>query len=220
MTRLPDPLTLMVLMSAVAVIPFLAIAVTSYVKLVVVLGLVRNALGVQNIPPNMALNAVAILLSVYIMQPVAKGVYEGLRDKPIASETLGDLVETITVAAEPLREFLLKHTSQTKRLLFLNATRKLWSKEDAAVVTDNEFLVLIPAFLTSELEDAFKIGCLLFLPFVVVDLVVSNILLAMGMMMVSPMTISLPFKLFLFVAVNGWQRLIHGLVLSYAGPAP
>ncbi|WP_426441419.1 type III secretion system export apparatus subunit SctR [Bradyrhizobium genosp. P] len=220
MNRLPDPVTLMVLMGAIAVIPFLAITVTSYVKLIVVLGLVRNALGLQNIPPNMALNAIAILLSVYIMQPVAKSVYEILRDKPIASENLGELVGTIAAAAEPVRDFLMKHTSQTKRQFFLTATRKLWSKDDSAVVTDHDFLVLIPAFLTSELEDAFKIGCLLFLPFIVVDLVISNILLAMGMMMVSPMTISLPFKLFLFVAVNGWQRLIHGLVLSYAGPGP
>ncbi|WP_420969605.1 type III secretion system export apparatus subunit SctR [Bradyrhizobium sp. B120] len=219
MNRLPDPATLIVLMGAIAVVPFVAITVTSYVKLVVVLGLLRNALGVQNIPPNMALNAIAILLSVYIMQPVAKSAYQALRDRPIAYETFGELVDTIAIGAEPVRDFLVKNTPQATRYFFVNATRKLWSKDDSADAVDNAFLILVPAFITSELEEAFKVGCLLFLPFIVIDLVISNILLAMGMMMVSPMTISLPFKLFLFVAVNGWQRLIHGLILSYVGPA-
>ncbi|KRR20277.1 type III secretion system protein SsaR [Bradyrhizobium lablabi] len=219
MNKLPDPATLIVLMGAIAVLPFVAITVTSYVKLVVVFGLLRNALGVQNIPPNMALNAIAILLSAYIMQPVAKSAYQALRDRPVAYQTFGELVDTIARGAEPVRDFLVKNTSKTTRHFFVNATQKLWSKDDSADVVDSAFLILIPAFITSELEEAFKVGCLLFLPFIVIDLVISNILLAMGMMMVSPMTISLPFKLFLFVAVNGWQRLIHGLVLSYAGPA-
>lgn len=219
MNKLPDPATLVVLMGAIAVLPFVAITVTSYVKLVVVFGLLRNALGVQNIPPNMALNAIAILLSAYIMQPVAKSAYQAVRDRPIAYQTFGELADTIALGADPVRDFLVKHTSSTTRHFFVNATHKLWSKDDSADVVDNAFLILIPAFITSELEEAFKVGCLLFLPFIVIDLVISNILLAMGMMMVSPMTISLPFKLFLFVAVNGWQRLIHGLVLSYAGPA-
>ncbi|RUV81133.1 EscR/YscR/HrcR family type III secretion system export apparatus protein [Mesorhizobium sp. M1A.F.Ca.IN.020.06.1.1] len=217
-TGLPDPVAMIALIGALAVVPFLAITVTSYVKLVVVFGLIRNALGIQNIPPNMALNAVAILLSVYIMQPAAKNAYEAMRHKEIAFEDLRELVETIPVAIEPFRNFLLKNTSRQERQFFANATRELWSKGDADAVTDSDFVILIPAFITSELADAFKIGFLLFLPFIIIDLVISNILLAMGMMMVSPMTISLPFKLFLFVSVNGWQRLIHGLVLSYAVP--
>ncbi|WP_281060748.1 MULTISPECIES: type III secretion system export apparatus subunit SctR [unclassified Mesorhizobium] len=215
---MPDPVAMIALIGALAVVPFLAITVTSYVKLVVVFGLIRNALGIQNIPPNMALNAVAILLSVYIMQPAAKNAYEAMRHKEIAFEDLRELVETIPVAIEPFRNFLLKNTSRQERQFFANATRELWSKGDADAVTDSDFVILIPAFITSELADAFKIGFLLFLPFIIIDLVISNILLAMGMMMVSPMTISLPFKLFLFVSVNGWQRLIHGLVLSYAVP--
>ncbi|MEI8703113.1 MULTISPECIES: type III secretion system export apparatus subunit SctR [unclassified Mesorhizobium] len=218
-TGLPDPAAMIALIGAIAVIPFLAITVTSYVKLVVVFGLIRNALGVQNIPPNMAMNAVAILLSVYIMQPAANKAFEAVRHKEIAFEDLRGLVETIPLAIEPFRDFLLKNTSQQERQFFANATRELWNERDADAVTDGDVMILIPAFMTSELADAFKIGFLLFLPFIVIDLVISNILLAMGMMMVSPMTISLPFKLFLFVAVNGWQRLIHGLVLSYAGPS-
>ncbi|MER8447275.1 type III secretion system export apparatus subunit SctR [Mesorhizobium sp. M1066] len=218
-TGLPDPVVLIVLTGALAVVPFLAITVTSYVKLVVVFGLIRNALGIQNIPPNMALNAVAILLSVYIMQPAAQNAYEAVRNKEIAFEDLRGLGETIPLVIEPFRDFLLKNTSRQERQFFAQATRELWREADAAAVTDSDFMILIPAFITSELADAFKIGFLLFLPFIVIDLVISNILLTMGMMMVSPMTISLPFKLFLFVAVNGWQRLIHGLVLSYAGPS-
>ncbi|MBA1139453.1 MULTISPECIES: type III secretion system export apparatus subunit SctR [Mesorhizobium] len=215
---LPDPVALIALIGAMAIVPFLAVTVTSYVKLVVVFGLIRNALGVQNIPPNIALNAVAILLSVYIMQPAAKNAYEAVRQKAIVFENFHELSETLPLATEPFRKFILKNTSQQERHFFTATTRELWSEADADSVTENDFMILIPAFITSELADAFKIGFLLFLPFIIIDLLISNILLAMGMMMVSPMAISLPFKLFLFVAVNGWQRLIHGLVLSYAGP--
>jgi type III secretion protein R len=217
MNGVPNPATLIVLMMAVAMLPFLAILVTSYVKLVVVLGLIRNALGVQSIPPNMALNAIAIILTAYIMQPVAQQSYLAIKDRQVDFNDAQSIMQTVQVGAEPFRAFLEKHTAPRDRQFFVNTTKDLWSKEDAASVTDHDFMVLIPAFTTSELTSAFKLGFLLFLPFIVVDLVVSNILLAMGMMMVSPMTISLPFKLFLFVTVNGWERLIHGLVLSYAG---
>lgn len=217
MSGVPNPATLIVLMVAVAMLPFLAILVTSYVKLVVVLGLIRNALGVQSIPPNMALNAIAIILTAYIMQPVAQQSYLAIKDRQVDFNDAQSIMQTVQVGAEPFRTFLEKHTAPRDRQFFVNTTKDLWSKEDAAGVTDHDFMVLIPAFTTSELTSAFKLGFLLFLPFIVVDLVVSNILLAMGMMMVSPMTISLPFKLFLFVTVNGWERLIHGLVLSYAG---
>ncbi|WIW50420.1 type III secretion system export apparatus subunit SctR (plasmid) [Bradyrhizobium sp. 62B] len=220
MSTWPEPTSLIVLMGAVAVIPFLAVGLTSYVKLAVVLGLVRNALGTPNIPPNMALNAIAILLTVYIMQPVALSTYNAMQDKPIAFDTIQTLGETITAAANPVRDFLTKHASQNNRQFFVNMTRELWGTDNSATVTDKDLLILIPAFITSELESAFKIGFLLYLPFIAVDLIVSNILLAMGMAMVSPMPISLPFKLFLFVAVDGWQRLIHGVALSYASSTP
>jgi type III secretion protein R len=217
MSGLPNPVALIVLMVALAMLPFLAVLVTSYVKLVVVLGLIRNALGVQSIPPNMALNAIAIILTAYIMQPVAQSAYLAVKNRPLDLNDPKSVMETVQLGAEPFRAFLEKHTGERERQFFVNATKELWPAKDAATVTGNDFLVLIPAFTTSELTSAFRLGFLLFLPFIVVDLVVSNILLAMGMMMVSPMTISLPFKLFLFVTVNGWERLIHGLVLSYAG---
>lgn len=216
MSGMPSPVALIVVLAAVAVIPFLAILATSYVKLVVVLGLVRNALGVQNVPPNMALNAIAIILTIYIMQPVMHRSYATIGDQSLDFDNPKQAADILSKGAEPFREFLEKHTGKRERAFFVDTTKRLWSAEDAEKVTDRDFMILVPAFTTSELTNAFQLGFLLFLPFIVIDLVVSNILLAMGMMMVSPMTISLPFKLFLFVTVNGWERLIHALVLSYA----
>lgn len=218
-TALPDPVTLIVLLVAVALIPFVAIMTTTYVKLVVVLGLVRNALGVQNVPPNMALNGIAIVLTVYIMAPVARASYDAVRDRPLDTGNMAAVGETVAQGAEPLRHFLERNTAPADRVFFVDSAHRLWPADQAAAVTDRDFFVLVPAFTTAELTKAFKVGFLLFLPFIVVDLIVSNILLAMGMQMVSPMTISLPFKLFLFVVVNGWEQLIQGLVLSYARTA-
>lgn len=216
---MPDPVTLIVLLTAVALLPFIAIMATTYVKLVVVLGLVRNALGVQSLPPNMALNGIAIILTVYIMAPIATASYDAVRDRPVDMHDIGSLAATAKAGAEPFRRFLERNTAPSDRSFFVDTTRRLWPEEQAKDVTDRDFLVLVPAFSTAELTRAFKAGFLLFLPFIVIDLIVSNILLAMGMMMVSPMTISLPFKLFLFVIINGWQQLIQGLVLSYARTA-
>lgn len=217
--NLPDPVTLIVLLVAVGLMPFIAIMTTTYVKLVVVLGLVRNALGVQNVPPNMALNGIAIILTVYIMAPVARASFEAVRDREVNTRDLGAVADVALAGAEPFRLFLERNTEPSDRVFFVETTKRLWPEAQAAEVTDRDFLILIPAFTTAELTRAFKIGFLLFLPFIVIDLIISNILLAMGMMMVSPMTISLPFKLFLFVIVDGWQTLIEGLVLSYARTA-
>ncbi|CCB66679.1 type III secretion system export apparatus subunit SctR [Hyphomicrobium sp. MC1] len=216
---MPDPATLIVLLTAVALLPFIAIMATTYVKLVVVLGLVRNALGVQNVPPNMALNGIAIILTVYIMAPVAIASYQAVRDRPVDTRNMESLADIARDGAKPFLHFLERNTTPADRAFFVDTTHRLWPKDQADSVTDHDILVLVPAFTTAELTKAFKAGFLLFLPFIVIDLIVSNILLAMGMMMVSPMTISLPFKLFLFVIVNGWQKLIQGLVLSYAGTA-
>src|SRR5262249_51413714 len=121
-------------------------------------------------------------------------------------------------AQGPILGFLQKHTNDREKRFFIDTTRKLWTKEAAATVNKDSFLILVPAFTVSELTSAFQIGFLLYLPFIAIDLIVSNILLAMGMMRVSPMTISLPFKLLLFVLVDGWARLIHGIVLTYGVP--
>lgn len=210
-----DPITVILLLSLLGIAPFFILMVTSFVKIVIVLGLVRNALGTQQVPPNLVLNGLALIITMYIMAPVAK------QTVLVATEqhfTLGDLTGLpafIEKTGGPLKSFLYRHTNPSSRTFFVRAAQKLWPKEDAEAMTDHDFLVLVPAFTVSELTTSFQIGVLLFLPFITIDIVVSNILMALGMMMMSPMTISLPFKLMLFVLVDGWSKLIEGLILTY-----
>jgi len=165
-------------------------------------------------------NGLAIILSMYIMAPVAEDTFALLDKSGISKVTFAQMnVQTIRTTYEsskvPLQQFLLKHSNPRERAFFVEATKKLWKDRSSDRVQPDDMMVLIPAFTVSELTAAFQIGFLIYLPFIAIDLIVSNILLAMGMMMVSPVTISLPFKLLLFVLVNGWARLIHGLVLTY-----
>jgi type III secretion protein R len=196
--------------------PFAAIMVTSYVKIVVVLSLIRNAMGIQQIPPNMVTNGLAIILSIYIMYPVAQDTFDILQDQNIDPQDIASIRAAVEEASGPLHSFLLEHASEKERQFFTRSAQELWPPERAEGLTSEDFIVLVPAFTVSELTAAFEIGFLVYLPFIVIDLIVSNILLAMGMMMVSPVTISLPFKLLLFVMASGWTRLIHGLVLTYS----
>jgi type III secretion protein R len=210
-----DPLTLIVVLAMLGSVPLLVVMTTSFVKIAVVLSLVRNALGVQQIPPNLALYGLSFIVSIYIMAPVMTNVADAVRADPKATQSIDGLFNAVKRGAEPMRGFLLKHSKPDQRQFFYNTAAKLWPKEMMATTKPDDFLIVIPAFLVTELTEAFEIGFLVYLPFVVIDLIVSNILLAMGMMMVSPVTISLPLKLFLFVMVDGWSRLIQGLVLSY-----
>lgn len=179
------------------------------------MSLVRNALGVQNIPPNTVINSLAMILSAFIMAPIAQDTYGALKGQNIDYKQPAGMVEAFDKGKQPIQDFLMKHSGHIERKFFIKTAQSMWPKGRADNLTETSFMVLIPAFTISELTSAFKIGFLLYLPFVVIDLIVSNILLAMGMMMVSPMTISLPFKILLFVLVNGWSRLIHGIVLTY-----
>lgn len=215
MANLPDPFVLIASLALLSLAPFIAIMTTSFVKIVVVMFLVRNALGVQQIPPNMAVNGLAIILSIYIMAPVGFATYDLVGQNPPSLTSAAEIKATLGNGAEPLRQFLLKHSNERERQFFIDSAAGLWPEEQQKYATADSFLVLLPSFTVSELNRAFEIGFLLYLPFVAIDLIVSNILLAMGMMIVSPMTISLPFKLLLFVLLDGWTRLIHGLVLSY-----
>ncbi len=210
-----DPLNLIFVLGAAALVPFLAVVATSFIKLSVVFLLVRNALGVQQIPPNMALNALAIILSGYIMTPVIVQTYDILSAGQYTYTTLDGLKAAYEAGREPLASFLNRHAAEREKLFFLEAARSLWPPDLAARLGPDSVAVVLPAFTVSQLREAFEIGFLLYLPFIAIDLIVSNILLAMGMMMVSPLTISLPFKLFLFVMVDGWSRLILGLVKTY-----
>ena len=205
-----------------SLLPFVAMIATSYLKIVVVISLIRNALGIQSIPPNMVVNALALILTFYIMAPVVGESWTNLQEG--MKENSPEVIYRTDIAlksAEPFRTFLERHTDERQVAFFVGTAEKLWATTDEdgevkpAVVDPHSYFVLIPSFCVSELTKSFQIGFLVYLPFIAIDIIISNILLAMGMMMVSPVTISLPFKLLLFVMVNGWTLLIQGLVQSY-----
>jgi type III secretion protein R len=187
-----------------------------------VLSIVRSALGTQQIPPTQVITGLAIILTVYIMSPVGQAMYKAAEidiwEKGpglLSSETVGQLLQAAGRAKEPLRDFLVKKVTNKDRALFYNLAKKMRSEEDRKDISDRDFLVIVPAFVVSELKEAFQIGFLLFVPFIVIDMVVANILLALGMHMLSPTTISMPFKLLLFVLVDGWYLIAKGLVIGY-----
>jgi len=208
-------LSLIVVVMLLGFLPFVAVAVTAFAKITVVLLIVRNALGVQQTPPNMVIYGIALVLTVYIAAPLAAQLQTVIGDPSLNFETLDDWLIVFDRGIEPIREFLVRHARIEDRAFFMEATASVWGPELAQNVENDSLPVLVPAFLVSELTRAFEIGFLLYLPFLAVDLIVSAILMSLGMMMVSPIMIAIPFKLFLFVAVDGWSRLVQGLVLSY-----
>jgi type III secretion protein R len=209
------PASALVLVIALAIAPFFAVMVTSFTKIVVVLSLLRNALGLQQVPPNVVLNGLALILTLYVMLPVGQRMADAIPPGTGVPSSSSALIATAEATKEPLRDFLVKHSRPSERAFFLQTAKRIGDPARAATMTDRDFIVVVPAFVVNELSAAFQIGFLIFLPFLVIDLVISNILLAMGMMMLSPTTISLPFKLLLFVLIDGWVKLSHGLVLSY-----
>ena len=199
-------------------IPFAAVMVTSYTKLVVVFSLLRNALGIQQVPPNIVLNSLALIFSVYVMAPVGLEMTEKLEQKGVFQQgrmRTADLFDALSEAREPLRTFMMKHGKERERKFFQRTAEKLWPPERAKNLQESDFMVVIPAFTVSELTAAFQIGFVIYLCFVAIDLILANVLLALGMSMVSPTVVSVPFKLLLFTVLDGWSLLIHNLVLTY-----
>ncbi len=211
-----NPFYFMVGMALLGLAPFLLMMTTSYVKIIVVTSLVRNALGVQQIPPVMVMNGLAIVLTIFIMAPVAMDTMsiasENIAGKEISVE---NMIAIAPAASEPMRQFLTRNTDPNILQALIGTARNIWPENQQGTINENNLFILVPSFTISELTRAFEMGFLLFLPFVAIDLIISNILLAMGMMMVSPMTISLPFKLLLFVTLSGWLKISQGLLLSY-----
>lgn len=302
-----DPALVLIIVVSLSLAPFVAVMVTSFTKIVVVLSLLRNALGLQQVPPNVVINGLAIVLSIYVMYPVILdtkaaidarvaglpppiaslttasspgartsppgGPVDAPDEMPVSSPAAVDAEQAEAVARareltaggrfanveggssstaggtdatpdpdaavatlpplpakgagrllglfeagkEPLRGFLIKHSHDAERAFFLKSAQRLLPPARRDELSVNDFIVVVPAFTVGELTAAFQIGFLIFLPFLIIDLVVANILLALGMMMLSPTTISLPFKLLLFVLIDGWAKLVHGLVLTYGG---
>ncbi|OAF03749.1 EscR/YscR/HrcR family type III secretion system export apparatus protein [Bradyrhizobium centrolobii] len=214
----PAILPLLAVTAGLGLLAFAVVTTTAFVKISVVLFLVRNALGTQSVPPNIVLYGAALILTVFVSAPVIEQIYTRMTGPQLHYKTLDDWMAAAKEGREPLREHLKKFTSEEQRQLFLSSTEHVWSEEMRGNATADDFVILVPSFLISELKRAFEIGFLLYLPFITIDLIVTTILMAMGMSMVSPTVISVPFKLFLFVAIDGWSRLMHGLVLSYTTP--
>lgn len=295
-TSLPNPLVMVIVLGALTLAPFVLVMVTSFVKISVVLSILRNALGTQNVPPSQVITGLAFVLSFFIMTPVAKQMYAAAgsvsdtRDM-FSESSVKSLFEAVGRGREPLRRFLIKHSHDEDRILFIELANRLdegagdghaksttespaqkpvvapvaveaptlksatspgqtsiqitpqvvgqsststsigkpvntsaatqpdviqpATPRQSSSVSKDDFQVIVPAFVTSQLKEAFEVGFLIFIPFVIIDMVIANILLAMGMSMLSPSVISLPFKLLLFVLVDGWFLIIRGLVLSY-----
>ncbi len=217
------PLIIVLALMALAILPVVLVMVSSFVKIAVVLALIRNALGTQQIPPNQIITGLAMILSIYIMLPVGmdiyretSGVIQTTSNQGFLSQaTIGLLQEGLQKGKEPLRAFLIKNATEKNRALFYNLAKKMRKPIDQASLSANDFIILIPSFIISELSEAFQIGFVLFLPFLVIDMVVANILLSLGMFQLSPITVSLPFKLLLFVLVDGWYLVTRGLILGY-----
>lgn len=222
--KVPSLITQALTLTLLSLAPFIIMILTSFLKIVVVLSLLRSALGVQQAPPNQIINGVAFMLSLFIMYPTALEMYNVSQDTINSMKTPTGITspETSTYvlaiaakAQEPLREFLRKNSSVKHHELFYGIAYKGLSEEYRKTLKPDNFIVLVPSYITSQLKEAFEIGVLIYIPFFVIDLVTSNILLAMGMMMLSPMTISMPLKLFLLVMLDGWTLLIQGLVATF-----
>ena len=218
------PLVLLLALAALSLVPFVLMMATSFVKLAVVLSLIRNALGTQQVPPNVVVTGLALILTVYIMSPVGLQVYniakttinQGTNQPLLSQASVEMLTKAVKEGKEPVRNFLLKHAHEKDKKLFYNLAVEMRKKDKLeADVHENDFLGLIPAFVISELTEAFQIGFIIFLPFLVIDIVVANILLSLGMFQISPVTLSLPFKLLLFVMVDGWHLIVKGIIQGY-----
>ena len=204
-------LQLVALLTVLSLAPSILVMVTSFTRIVVVLSLLRTAIGTQTAPPNTVMTGLALFLTAFIMAPTFQVAYDqGI--KPFAAGEIREQ-EAFERVSQPFRVFMLKHVRPTDLELFLDLSRQPRpASPDATPLT-----ALVPAFMISELRRAFEIGFLLFVPFLIIDLVVSSILISMGMMMVPPVTVALPFKLIFFVLVDGW-RLIAGSLVQSFGP--
>ncbi len=210
-----DPVILALLFAALSLMPMLLIICTAFLKIVIVLMITRNAIGVQQVPPSMAINGIALAATLFIMAPVGYEIAQTLKDAPMDMSSVATFQETGLVAIQPLRAFMKRNIDPDVLTHMLENTARMWPAELAQSTQRDDLILLIPSFVLSQLQAGFEIGFLIYIPFIVIDLIVSNLLLALGMQMVSPMTISLPLKLLLFVMVSGWSRLLDSLFLSY-----
>lgn len=217
------PLSIILVLGVLSLLPFVLLMMTSFVRISVVLAILKSAIGATSIPSSQIVTGVSLILTVFVMAPTGARMFQAVgpiwdqsgNGSLASAQSVRTMRATVEKAKEPLREFLFKHAHPRERGTFLDLALRMRTPAEQAGITERDFLVLVPSFLSSELRRAFEIGFLLFLPFLVIDLVVSNLLLALGMHMLAPHTVALPFKLLLFVLADGWQLLLRGLVESY-----
>ncbi|WP_192875463.1 type III secretion system export apparatus subunit SctR [Candidatus Similichlamydia epinepheli] len=219
----PPLLIQAVILSLFVLLPFVVMLLTPFAKMVMVFSLLRNALGVQQVPPNQVINGISLILSVFVMFPVGLDMYKKgalwmsvntppAMDSPLIGKYLVSLANEVK---EPLKRFLQFNSQKSHIRHFFRVAIRTVPEEFRESINPENFMILIPSYITSQVKNGFETGTLIFLPFFVIDMVVSNILLAMGMMMLSPVTISLPIKIFLLVMMDGWTLITKGLIDSY-----
>ncbi len=199
---------LLMVMTLFSMLPFVFCCMTSFLRFTIVFSMLKTAMGTQSVPPAIVLIGLALIMTLYTMSPVFQSMYEAGR---VPYQQNGDIVLTLQKGSEPLKEFMLKQTRQEDLAFFVEKTRV----EMPETPEDLTLWEVAPAYIISELKTAFEIGFIIFIPFIVLDLVVANILLALGMFMLSPTIVSLPFKLLIFIAVDGWSLIVKGLVESF-----
>jgi len=212
-----DVVSFSILLAMLSFIPMVVVTTTSFLKISLVLLVLRNAIGVQQVPPTLAIYGVSLALSVFIMAPTVQEIGKRVMSIDTATSTsrTTPLLEHLRGSFEPLREFMVKTSKPEHREMFLVSAKKLWPKEVAEQATPTDALILVPAHVVSELQAGYEIGFLIYIPFVVIDLLVSNLLMALGMQQVSPQTITIPLKLLLFTLVDGWAKLLNAMAMSY-----
>ena len=203
------PIQTLVFLTAITFIPAALLLMTAFTRIIIVLSLLRQAIGTQGSPPNQVMVALALFMTFFVMSPVFTQIYEEAY-LPLAENRI-TMIEAFEAGKQPLKEFMLKQTRKTDLEMFL----QMANIQEVQSPDDLPMSILIPSFATSELKTAFQIGFAIFLPFLIIDMVVASVLMSMGMMMVSPAIVSLPFKLMLFVLVDGWHLIIGSLAQSF-----
>lgn len=209
------PIQTLLFFTALSFIPAALLLMTSFTRIIIVLSLLRQAMGLQSSPPNQVLIGISLFLTAFIMSPTLDRVYTEAY-QPFSQKQL-DFEAALKKGAEPMREFMLKQTRATDLALFARLARVETGPDGRAVsASEMPFKAIVPAFVISELKTAFQIGFMIFIPFIMIDLICASVLMSLGMMMVSPVLVALPFKLVLFVLADGWNLLVGSLVASFA----
>ena len=208
LNNLDITLKILFLITILSIAPAILITITSFTRIVIILSLLRHALGIPQTPPNQVIVALSLFLTFFIMKPVFEDVHKNAI-QPYLKKEIGDM-EALERAKQPIKKFMLSNTRKEDLKLFLDIAKEKPNKPE-----DVNMLTLIPAFMISEIKTAFEVVFVIFLPFIIIDLLIASILMSMGMMMIPPMLISLPFKLVLFILADGWELLTKALIESY-----